>query len=103
VEVRSPEIWVTWDGDVLRVIGRDEAEDLVAAGESVEFEAVLAGKLSFTYTRGRCPKCHLVVTSEGGVLRDARPMTPSARQDDLATFSQGMLLRDSGGLKREHT
>jgi hypothetical protein len=97
---RSPEIWVTWSGDDLKVIGRDEAEELVAKGEPVEFEVILAGKFSYDWKTGECPRCHLKVISEG-VFKDARPL-PAARQDDLASFSQGQLLRTTPGLLREH-
>lgn len=100
ISLTSPELWVTWDGDGLRVIGRDEAEQLVADGEPVEFEAVLAGKFSFTWKMGSCNLCHLTAISREGVFRDARPLL-SARQDDLATFSQGMVTRNTAGVKRE--
>jgi hypothetical protein len=98
----SPETWVTWKGDALGVISREEAERLVAADTPVEFETVLAGKFSFTFKTGRCPKCRLQVVSAEGVLRDARPVL-SSQQGDLATFTQGMNGRVTGGLRREST
>lgn len=103
ITLTSPELWVTWaDGGGLRVISRAEAETRVAGGEAVEFETVLAGKFSFTWKKGSCPSCHLTAISREGVFRDARPLG-SSRQDDLAVFSQGMLVRDTAGLRREHS
>lgn len=96
----SPEIWVTWM-EGLAVISQQDAEALVASGIAVEVEQILAGKFRYTWKKGECPKCLAHVASEG-VFRDARPL-PNGRQDDLATFSQGMMLRTTKGLKREHT
>jgi hypothetical protein len=96
----SPELWVTWHDDELTVITRDAAEFLVSKGEPVEFEAVLAGKFSFTWKTGVCAKCGLLAASEG-VFRDARPQ-PVTKQGDLAVFTQGQQLQVTKGVMREH-
>lgn len=102
VIVSSPEIWVSWNGDDVQVITRGEAEALVAAGTAVEFETVLAGKFEFTWKNGRCDKCGLRAISREGEFSDARPVH-GMQQEDLATFTQGMQTRVTGGVRREHT
>jgi hypothetical protein len=109
VTLHSPEIWVTWHaGDDTApaspawvVISREDAEDLVAAGDPVEVEQVLAEKFNFTWTQGLCAKCGQRVLSREGVLRDARPGKASP-PGDLAAFSQRPEYRATKAVRREH-
>jgi hypothetical protein len=111
VSLRSPEIWVAWvsQSPVIpgvptgswSVISREEAEDLVAAGDPVEVEQVLAGKFNFTWKRGQCPKCKLMVLSREGILRDSRP-GKAQPPGDLAAFSQRPEYRVTQAARREH-
>lgn len=104
VKVVSPEIWVTLgDEGELKVISREDAEAVVAGGDPLEFEAVLAGKFEYVWRTGECGHCHLQVLSGEGILNDARPLR-GPRQDDLASLSGGLrMFRATPGLKREHT
>jgi hypothetical protein len=97
----SPELWVTWADGEMRVISPQEAEDLVAAGEVVEFETVLAGQFSFTWKQGECRFCHLVAVSTDSILKDARPLK-AALSGDLASFTQEQSFRVTKGVSREH-
>ena len=86
ITLASPQILVTWGGEDYEVISADEAEAAVAAGHPVEAEVILAGKFTFSWVRGKCGKCGLVVMSREGVFRDARPDKGEA-QADLASLT----------------
>ncbi len=88
VILTSPELWVTWDGDSLMAISRQEATDLATGGQPVETEIILAGKFTFTWKRGKCAKCGLEVMSREGAFKDARPGKKWS-QEDLASLTSG--------------
>lgn len=99
VTLTSPEIWVTWDGDALTVISKEEALCLAVEGQPVETEIILAGKFTFTWKRGKCARCALEVMSREGSFRDARP-GKARTQEDLASLTAGY--KDINPKGREH-